>query len=74
MTDTNPRLVLPETLPDSGIDYSDMHRRRLEAAGKFPRRIQLSPRKHAYDHGEIMAWIRARIDERDAPQQPKRTA
>ena len=67
MPDTNPRLVLPERLPaDHGIDYTDTHRRRLEAAGKFPRRIQLSPRKHAYDHDEIMSWIRARIAERDA--------
>ena len=67
MTDENPRLVLPERLPDDhGIDYSDMQRRRLEAAGKFPRRIILSPRKHGYLHAEIMAWIRSRIAARDA--------
>lgn len=66
MPDTNPRLVLPEKLPDIGVDYADTHRRRLEAAGKFPKRIQLSPRKHAYDHGELVSWIRARIAERDA--------
>jgi prophage regulatory protein len=65
--DTNPRLILPARLPDHGIDYCDMQRRRLEAAGRFPRRVVLSPRKHGYLYSELMAWIRERLTERDAP-------
>jgi predicted DNA-binding transcriptional regulator AlpA len=65
MTDNTPQLMLPERLPDLGIDYSDMQRRRLEAAGKFPRRVKLSERKHSYVADEIMAWIRQRLTERD---------
>jgi predicted DNA-binding transcriptional regulator AlpA len=59
------RIILPEKLPDLGVDYSDKHRRDIEAVGKFPKRVQLSPRKHGYIYSEIMAWIRARIAERD---------
>jgi prophage regulatory protein len=44
-----------------------MQRRRLEAAGRFPRRVVLSPRKHGYLYSELMAWIRERLTERDAP-------
>jgi prophage regulatory protein len=61
----NERLISPDKLPEVGIDYADAHRRRLEAAGKFPKRVQLSPRKHAYVFSEIMELIRSRIAERD---------
>jgi len=65
MTDT-PKLIAPERLPELGITYTDTHLRRLERASRFPRRIQLSPRRHAYSHDEVMAWIRACIAERDS--------
>jgi prophage regulatory protein len=65
MSDTAHRLIPPEALPELGIDYSDMHRRRFEAADRFPKRVQISARKHCYVYDEIMAWIRARIADRD---------
>jgi prophage regulatory protein len=63
-----PRLILPEDLPGLGIPYTDKHRRDLEPAGKFPKRVQLSPRRHAYLHSEIMTWIRERIAARDGAE------
>lgn len=36
-----------------GIDHCRMHIRRLEKAGKFPRHIQLSENKIAWDEGEV---------------------
>lgn len=71
MSDTPRVLVLPEQLPNRGIGYSNCHRRRLEAAGRFPKRIMLSPRKHAYDEAELMAWVRERIAARDRKPQPE---
>ena len=71
MTDAPRVLVLPEQLPNRGIPYSNCHRRRLEAAGRFPKRIMLSPRKHAYDEAELLAWIRERITMRDAKPAPE---
>jgi prophage regulatory protein len=67
-TDTAPELTLPEDLPKFGFHYSNTHLRRLEGAGKFPKRVHLSPRKHAYVTAELRALAKARIAERDAPK------
>jgi prophage regulatory protein len=66
MIDTDTRLVLPEDLHDFGIPYTNTHRRRLEAADKFPRRVPLSFHRYGYVYEELIAWNRARIAERDA--------
>jgi len=50
---------------DKGISYTDRHRRRLEAAGKFPKRVKLSACSTAYVESEIDDWIKARIAARD---------
>ena len=34
--------------------------RRLESAGKFPKRIILSQRHHGYVYGELIAWRESR--------------
>ncbi len=50
-------------LPDLrkvGIDYSDVHLRRLEQAGKFPRRFKMIP--GSGPHGAV-AWDALEIDE-----------
>jgi predicted DNA-binding transcriptional regulator AlpA len=65
MNDT-PLLITPERLPELGITYTDTHLRRLEAKGRFPKRVQLSPRRHAYAHAEVMAWVRGCIEARDS--------
>ena len=48
-----------------GISFSREHLWRLEAAGKFPRRIYLSPQKVAWFENEILAWLAERAAERE---------
>ena len=55
------------------IGYSDMHISRLEAAGRFPRRIQLGPNSVGWLDSEISDWIQQKVAERDATPK-KRTA
>ena len=45
--------------------YSFAHIARLEAAGKFPKRVQLGPCRVGWVESEIEDWINARITERD---------
>lgn len=49
------RVVSRAGLAQRGIAYSAVHLLRLEAEGKFPRRIYLSPAR--------VAWIEAEIDD-----------
>ncbi len=60
---------LPETEHVSG--YCDMHLRRLEKAGTFPRRFKLNPDGGPFgavghDYVEVMDWLEARRASRDA--------
>jgi prophage regulatory protein len=45
--------------------YSFAHIARLEAAGKFPKRVQLGPGRVGWVEEEIEQWCRARIALRD---------
>ena len=47
--------------------YSPAHIARLEAAGKFPKRIRLGQGRVGWLELEIDEWLRARIAERDNP-------
>ncbi|MEX2375457.1 MAG: AlpA family phage regulatory protein [Dehalococcoidia bacterium] len=47
--------------------YSPQHVARLEAAGQFPKRIQLGPNRVGWVEGEILDWLQQRIDLRDRP-------
>ncbi|MEI8715650.1 helix-turn-helix transcriptional regulator [Mesorhizobium sp. ISC11] len=38
----------------------------LTKDGKFPRLVKITPKRKGYVAEEIDAWIKARIDERDA--------
>ena len=58
------RLLTYKDLRAIGISFSREHLWRLEAAGKFPRRIYLSPQKIAWFEDEVLAWLQARADER----------
>jgi prophage regulatory protein len=58
------RLLSWKQLKDSGIGFSREHVFRLEAAGKFPRRIYLGPQKVAWFEDEIVAWLAERDQER----------
>lgn len=45
--------------------YSLNHIRRLEAQGKFPKRIRIGENRVAWRRDEVEAWVQDRIDERD---------
>lgn len=47
-----------------GIWQSNTTLLRLEAAGRFPRRIRLAGASVCWDRDEVMAWIDARKAER----------
>ena len=44
--------------------YSFAHIARLEAAGKFPKRVQLGPGRVGWVEEEIEEWMRVRIAKR----------
>lgn len=50
--------------------YSPQHIARLEAAGKFPKRVKLGQCRVGWVEQEIRDWIIARIAERDKPNDP----
>lgn len=58
-------LIFPE-LADHGIRTSRRQVDRLEAAGKFPRRVQISPGRVGWLSQEIAAHIAAKIANRPA--------
>ena len=43
------------------IDISGTHIRRMEKAGQFPARVQISERTYGYSEDEVNAWIRRRL-------------
>ena len=45
--------------------YSPQHIARLEAAGKFPRRVRLGQNRVGWVEGEVLEWLQSRIDARD---------
>ena len=49
-----------------GIPYCPQHIARLEAAGKFPKRIQLGQNRVAWLLAEVEEWLDERIAKRDA--------
>ena len=48
-----------------GVPYSFAHIARLEAAGKFPKRVKLGACRVAWVSDEVQAWIDERIATRD---------
>lgn len=45
--------------------YSHQHIARLEAAGAFPKRVQLGSNRVGWVEGEVLEWLQKRIDARD---------
>jgi predicted DNA-binding transcriptional regulator AlpA len=59
-------LLKPDQLSDLGILINDRQRRRLEAIGEFPRRVQLTARTCGYVKAEIEAYLEKKIAQRDS--------
>lgn len=47
--------------------YSPQHIARLEAAGKFPVRVQLGPNRVGWVEDEVLDWLQQRLDSREEP-------
>lgn len=61
---THNRLVrLPEVMSVTGLGRSSIYE--LEAKGKFPKRIALTPRASAWSWNEVLEWVDARIRDRE---------
>ena len=45
--------------------YSPQHIARLEAAGQFPKRVQLGQNRVGWVEAEVLEWLRERIEARD---------
>lgn len=45
--------------------YSPQHIARLEAAGQFPKRVQLGVNRVGWIEEEVLDWLQQRIDARD---------
>ncbi len=52
--------------------YSPQHVARLEAAGKFPKRVKLGQCRVGWVEQEVLDWLNVRIAERDRPNDPSR--
>ena len=46
--------------------YSTQHIARLEKAGKFPKRVQLGPNRVGWVEEEVLDWLQARLECREA--------
>ena len=67
MTDFPNKLVSKRQLREiCGIPYSFAHIARLEAAGRFPKRIKLGACSVAWKLSEIEDWIAEKLHERNA--------
>ena len=52
--------LLPWSEVEKRVPYSRQHVGRLEAAGKFPRRVQVGPGRVAWVESEICRWQESR--------------
>ena len=62
-------LRFPDLKEKKGIPYTTVHLRRLEEAGKFPRRVRLGDGKNG-----AVAWLEDEIDEWGAERAAARDA
>ncbi|WP_417283712.1 helix-turn-helix transcriptional regulator [Comamonas sp.] len=53
------------------VPYSDRWILKLEAVGRFPKRIVLLPRRVAWDEAEIDAWIESRRQSNEKAAAPQ---
>ncbi len=47
--------------------YSPQHIARLEAAGKFPKRVRLGACRVGWVEQEVLDWLQERIERREHP-------
>lgn len=69
-----PILIPYSDLKAKGIPLSKCQIWRLEKDAKFPKRVPLSPGRHAWVESEIDEWITGRIAARDRAASSRSTA
>jgi len=57
-------MISSEQLADI-VPYSQNQLRRLEAQGRFPKRVRIGPNRVAWVQEEIERWFETRMDERN---------
>lgn len=62
------RFLTYTDLKGLGVTYCRTQLWRLERAGKFPARVPLGENRVAWVEDEIKAWMKARVEARDARQ------
>ncbi len=62
-TETKPRFMRSQEVAEA-ISYSPNHIRRLEAKGKFPKRVQIGANRVGWVRAEVEQWIDDRMGER----------
>ena len=63
MEHTKPRIMRSEEV-DEVIPYSRNHIRRLEALGKFPKRVQIGANRVGWVRAEVEQWLDDRMGAR----------
>lgn len=63
------KMISKKQLKDYVV-YSMQHIARLEADGRFPKRVKLGRNRVGWIEQEVMTWLEERIAERDIPQAP----
>lgn len=63
------QLLDRKALEARGITYTNPHLLKLEKAGRFPRRVRLTPYRVAWVEAEIDTWVEARIAARETPHE-----
>ena len=58
------KMISSEQLADI-VPYSQNQLRRLEAQGRFPKRVRIGPNRVAWVQEEIERWFETRMDERN---------
>ncbi|WP_352562624.1 AlpA family phage regulatory protein [Mesorhizobium sp. M0037] len=59
-------LVAFSERPSKGIVYSRNYIDRMIKEHRFPKPVFLSPRRRAFVEVDLDAWVKARVDQRDA--------
>ncbi|ESZ42613.1 regulatory protein [Mesorhizobium sp. L2C066B000] len=59
-------LVAFSERPSKGIVYSRNYIDRMIKEHRFSKPVFLSPRRRAFVEAELDAWVKARVDQRDA--------
>lgn len=56
--------ILTETQLAELVPFSSSHLRRMEHAGRFPKRVRLGPCRVGWVESEVQEWLATRLAER----------